>query len=180
MNTAEQTSLLIVDDDERFRERLTRAMRLRGFEVRAAASVDEALAFARLEAPEFAIIDLRMPGPSGLELIVQLKQLDPNTRIVMLTGFGSIATAVDAMRLGADHYLQKPATPDELIAAFERITQPVLLPESQYEPQSLARVEWEHISRVLSDVGGNVSEAARRLGLHRRSLQRKLTKFAPK
>jgi len=180
MNLHEQTSLLIVDDDERFRERLTRAMRARGFDVRAAANVDEAVAMAQHDAPEFAIVDLRMPGPSGLEMIARLKQIDPTTRIVMLTGFGSIATAVDAMRLGADHYLQKPATPDELIAAFERISQPVLVPESEYEPQSLARVEWEHIARVLSDAGGNVSEAARRLGLHRRSLQRKLTKFAPK
>lgn len=173
--------ILVVDDDERLRERLGRALEARGLAVRTAGSYDEALEVARETLPELAVVDLRMPGPSGLELIRALKELDPETRIVVLTGYGSIATTIDAMRLGAVYYLQKPADADDVLAAFARADAP---PNSetldQLEPPSLERVKWEHVSRVLSDCGGNVSEAARKLKLHRRSLQRMLQKFPPR
>lgn len=174
-------TILVVDDNELLRERLARALRQRGYDVRTAGSYEEAMAMAREESPEMAVVDLKMPGKSGLELLRDLKELDPATRIVMLTGFGSIANAVDAMRLGAMNYISKPADADDVIAAFHRGEAPVLAEGSQadYEPLTLARAEWEHIQRVLADCGGNISEAARRLGIHRRSLQRKLQKMAP-
>ena len=174
-------SLLIVDDDEVFRTRLARAFRERGYDVRAAAAYDEALALAREESPEMAVVDLRMPGPSGLELVRDLKGLDPSTRILVLTGYGSIATAIEAVRIGATYYLSKPADVDDILAGFARGAAPPLdPPPTDYAAPSLARAEWEHISRVLSDCGGSISEAARRLGLHRRSLQRKLQKYPPR
>jgi two-component system response regulator RegA len=173
-------SLLLVDDDAVFRERLARAFRERGYDVRTAGSAEDALRAAHLDTPELAVVDLRMPGKSGLELVRDLVALDPSTKIVVLTGYGSIATAVDAIKLGAAHYLAKPADADDLIAAFERIDAPPLAPASaDYAAPTLARAEWEHIHRVLSDCGGNISEAARRLGVHRRSLQRKLSRWAP-
>jgi two-component system response regulator RegA len=177
---AARPSLLLVDDDAVFRERLARAFRERAWDVRTAASGDEALARAREESPEFAVVDLRMPGKTGLEVVQALVALDASTRIVVLTGYGSIATAVDAIKLGAAHYLTKPADADDLLAAFERASAPPLVAAAQdYAAPSLARAEWEHINRVLSDCGGNISEAARRLGVHRRSLQRKLARYAP-
>mgnify|MGYP001382623007 CR=1 FL=1 len=173
-------SILIVDDDEVFRNRLARAFRERGYDVQAAGNYTEALARAQEDSPEMAVVDLRMPGPSGLELVRDLRALDPATRIVVLTGYGSIATAIEAVRIGATSYPPKPAHADDLLAAFTRGEAPPLAPPpSDYPAPSLARAEWEHISRVLSDCGGNVSEAARRLGMHRRSLQRKLQKYPP-
>lgn len=175
-------SLLLVDDHALFRERVARALRTRGYEVRTAGNTDEAVALAREESPELAVVDLKMPGRSGLECVRDLHQLDPQTRVLVLTGYGSIATAVEAMRLGAVNYLQKPADADDIIAAFERAAAPPLTApelELDYPPPSLARAEWEHIQRVLADAGGNISEAARRLGLHRRTLQRKLSKYPP-
>jgi two-component system response regulator RegA len=178
---ASHPSLLIVDDDRVLRERLARAFRDRGFEVSTADGFEQALLLAREESPEMAIIDLRMPGRSGLELVRELHELDPQTRIVVLTGYGSIATAVEAVRLGAANYLAKPADVDDLLAAFARGDAPPLVAtEIDYAAPSLARAEWEHINRVLADCGGNISEAARRLGIHRRSLQRKLQKYPPK
>ncbi|MEB2285719.1 MAG: two-component system response regulator [Polyangiaceae bacterium UTPRO1] len=174
-------SLLIVDDDDVFRTRLARAFSERGYDVRAAAGYAEALGLAREDSPEMAVVDLRMPGPSGLELVRDLKALDPSTRVLVLTGYGSIATAIEAMRIGATYYLQKPADVDDIMAAFARGEAPPLdPPPAAYTAPSLARAEWEHISRVLSDCGGSISEAARRLGLHRRSLQRKLQKYPPR
>jgi len=170
-------TVLVVDDDERFRGRLVRAFHERGFEARGAGDCDEALRLAREETPEYAVADLRMPGRSGLELVRELRALDPTTRIVVLTGYGSIATAVEAVRLGAVHYLTKPADLEEIIAALDRDGQPQDAPEPPSEVASLARIEWEHINRVLTDCGGNISQAARLLGLHRRSLQRKLAKY---
>lgn len=175
-------SMLIVEDDEVFRRRLAQAFRDRGFEVREAADYDQAVAAARHDTPEFVVVDLRMPGRSGLDVVRDLKALDPATGIVVLTGYGSIATALEAVRLGAQHYLTKPADVDAILAAFEgRIERPdgsdAAVTEPPTMPPSLARVEWEHINRVLVDCGGNVSQAARLLGLHRRSLQRKLSKF---
>ena len=173
-------SLLLVDDDAVFRERLARAFRERGYDVRTAGSAEEALRTAGHDTPELAVVDLRMPGKSGLELVRDLVALDPSTKIVVLTGYGSIATAVDAIKLGAAHYLAKPADADDLIAAFERTDAPPLAATAtDYAAPTLARAEWEHINRVLSDCGGNISEAARRLGVHRRSLQRKLSRWAP-
>ena len=172
--------LLLVDDDAVLRERLARAFRERGYEVRTAGGYDEALALAKQETPEHAVVDLRMPGRSGLELLAALKELDPSTRVLVLTGYGSIATAVDAIRLGAVNYVPKPADVDDLIAAFERVdsTEPGQATRG-YRAPTLARAEWEHIQRVLADCGGNISEASRRLGIHRRSLQRKLQRHAP-
>ncbi len=173
-------TLLVVDDDEVFRTRLARAFTRRGYEVRTAAAYAEALAAAREESPELAVIDLVMPGPSGLELLRDLKALDPTTRVVVLTGYGSIATAIEATRLGATNYVPKPADAEDILTAFERGEQPPLSgsPRDHTVP-SLARVEWEHIQRVLADCGGNISRAARRLGIHRRTLQRKLQTYPP-
>jgi len=174
-------TLLLVDDDGVLRERLARAFRDRGFEVASARNVEEALALARADPPELAVVDLKMPGRGGLELIGELRSIEPETRIVVLTGYGSVATALEAVRLGAVHYLAKPADADEILAAFSRNGgEPVGIPGGRTETPSLARAEWEHIERVLLDCGGNVSEAARRLGIHRRSLQRKLQKIPPR
>lgn len=171
-------SILVVDDDERFRSRLARALRDRGLQVREAEDGDEAIALAKEDSPEYALVDLRMPGASGLSVVRSLHEIDPGTRVVVLTGYGSIATALEAIRLGAVHYLTKPADVNEIIAAFHRDAElPSVELEAEPEAPSLARVEWEHIHRVLQDVEGNISEAARRLGIHRRSLQRKLAKY---
>lgn len=173
-------SILIVDDDEVLRSRLGRAFRERGYDVRMAANYDEAMLLARQDSPELAVVDLRMPGRSGLELVRELVTCDAATRVVVLTGYGSIATAVEAMRLGAAHYLPKPADVDDILTAFSRGEAPPLEPPpAEYPVPSLARAEWEHINRVLSDCAHNISEAARRLGIHRRSLQRKLQKYPP-
>ncbi len=145
--------------------------------MRTAASADEAMALVRVDSPELAVIDLRMPGGSGLELLRQMREHDPATRILVLTGYGSIATAVEATKLGAEAYLPKPVDADELLAAFARSggrSGP-----DHFETPSLARAEWEHIHRVLADSHNNISEAARRLSIHRRSLQRKLQKYPP-
>ncbi len=174
MTNPEGPTLLVVDDDEAFRVRLGRALAERGFVVTLAANADEALASAA-EAPEYAVLDLRMPGRSGLELLQALREKDPNTRVVMLTGYGSIPTAVDATKKGATAYLTKPADADEVLRALLGQDGPVTVGETP----SLARAEWEYIHKVLADCGDNVSEAARRLGLHRRSLQRKLQKYPP-
>lgn len=173
-------SILVVDDDDLLRQQLARAFERRGLEVRAADGYATALQAIEESAPELAVVDLKMPGGSGLELVEALHQADPATKIVVLTGYGSIATAIDAVRLGATYYLQKPADADEVLAAFLRAEASTSDGQEQPRAPSLARAEWEHINRVLNDCAGNVSEAARRLGLHRRSLQRKLQKFPPK
>jgi two-component system response regulator RegA len=177
--SAHRASILVVDDDDVFRGRLARAFTDRDFEVVEATDHDEAVAAATRESPEYAVVDLRMPGRSGLELVQALKRIDAATKVVVLTGYGSIATALDAVRLGATHYLTKPADADEILKGFHRDEQGADAPPSPLpdEVPSLARVEWEHINRVLADCQGNISEAARRLGVHRRSLQRKLSKY---
>lgn len=173
-------TVLLVDDSVPFRERLARAFRDRGFHVCTAGNYDEAMSLANEIVPDLAVVDLRMPGPSGLNLVRDLKSLHPEARILVLSGFGSIATAIDAVRLGATNFLPKPADADDILAALERGEAEVSeLPETEPETPSLARAEWEHIHRVLADCGGNISECARRLGIHRRSLQRKLQKRAP-
>jgi two-component system response regulator RegA len=171
-------SLLLVDDDAIYRERLAKAIAARGYEVRTAAEAEAAVALAEAESPEFAVLDLRMPGESGLDLLRRLRAIDPTTRILMLTGYGSIATALEAVRLGAVNYLTKPADVDEILAAFS--PQGLEMEgAADLDTPSLARVEWEHIQRVLNDCEGNLSEAARRLGMHRRSLQRKASRKRP-
>jgi len=173
--TADPT-LLLVDDDAVFRERLARAMRERGFTVTTAPDGREALARARLEPPDLALVDLNMPRLGGVELVRALHALHPDIQLVVLTGYGSIATALEAVRAGAADYLTKPADADQIAAAL--LGKRAGRPRAPAVP-TLERVQWEHIQRVLAEAGGNVSEAARRLGLDRRSLQRKLAKFAP-
>jgi two-component system response regulator RegA len=177
-----KTKILVVDDDATFRTRLVRALSNRGFETYEAADGDAAIAVAKTSRPTRAIVDLRMPGMSGLELIDALVKLDPDIQILVLTGYGSIATAVEAVRLGAIDYLSKPVDTEQILSVFERDTESLaagINAPMTDTPPSLARVEYEHIQRVLSDAGGNISEAARRLGIHRRSLQRKLGKLPP-
>ena len=170
-------TILLVDDDENFRTRLAKAFRERGLDVREAGDGAAALAASRDDPPEMAVVDLRMPGAPGLDVVRGLLALEPAMRVVVLTGYGSIATALQAVRLGAAHYLTKPAYPDTILEAFQpRGGGDAGEAEAGGDVPSLARVEWEHIQRVMTDCGGNVSEAARRLGLHRRSLQRKLAK----
>jgi two-component system response regulator RegA len=169
--TGVNPTLLIVDDDVTFRDRLVRAMRDRGYDASGAADRAAALAAASADSPEFALVDLKLGGESGLAVVRDLKALDPATVIVVLTGYGSIATAVESVKLGAASYLTKPADADQIVAAFDGVQ-----PDDAVTVPSLARVEWEHIQRVLADCGGNVSQAARQLGIHRRSLQRKLSK----
>jgi two-component system response regulator RegA len=180
-------TILVVDDDATFRTRLVRALSSRGFATLEAGDVDAAVARAKEHKPARAIVDLRMPGKSGLELISALMEIDEDIQILVLTGYGSIATAVEAVRRGAIDYLSKPVDTEQILAVFDRdsaasaaapatSTAADLAAESK---PSLARVEWEHIQRVLSDCGGNISEAARQLGIHRRSLQRKLSKLPP-
>ncbi|HET6252233.1 MAG TPA: response regulator [Tepidisphaeraceae bacterium] len=171
-------SILVVDDDAAFRQRLVKALGARGVEARSAASAAEALAQAHHSIPQAAILDMRMPGASGLDLIPQLLAISPAMQIVVLTGYGSIATAVEAVRRGAINYLTKPLDADQILAAFEG-EGAAPMPASPENIPSLARVEWEHIQRILTDCDGNISLAARKLGLHRRSLQRKLGKLPP-
>lgn len=167
--------LLIVDDDPIFSEVLAKALTKRDFEVTTATNVEHAEQLLKEFSPDYAVIDLRMPGPSGLELIPSLCELNKEIKIVVLTGYASISTAVEAVKLGATHYLTKPADADEIVTAFERSSG-----ESQTDisstPISLDRLEWEHIQKVLADCNENISEAARQLGMHRRTLQRKLKK----
>jgi len=168
-------SLLLVDDDVTFCHVLSRALKKRGFEVSSAHNVDDALLLGEQNPPEFAVVDLNMPGPSGLVLVERLKALDAHTRIVVLTGYASVATAVEAIKLGATHYLSKPADADDIVAAFYKEEGDSNTPVTT-KPMSVNRVEWEHIQKVLTDCNGNISAAARQLNMHRRTLQRKLQK----
>lgn len=174
MSQAEKPSLLLVDDDATFRAVLSRALEKRGFAVTTADSVEQALPLASTNPPEYAVVDLKMGGTSGLVLVQKLHELDPATRIVMLTGYASIATAVEAIKLGATQYLSKPANADEIVAAFGHHASPDAPLEAQ--PVSVERLEWEHIQRVLHENGDNISATARVLNMHRRTLQRKLSK----
>lgn len=172
-------TILITDDDKAFCAALSGAFRRRGLKVVVAHDYDDAISEANAWSPARAVVDLRMPGRGGLEVVGELKQTHPQMKIVVLTGYGSIATAVEAMKLGAVHYLTKPAEPDEVLAAFDRTEAATDVPTVDANPRSLEEVEWEHLQRVLTDCGGNISEAARRLGMHRRSLQRKLARGRP-
>ncbi|MES1982786.1 MAG: response regulator transcription factor [Pseudomonadota bacterium] len=167
-------ALLLVDDDPTFCRVLSRALEKRGYAVTVAHSVEHALPLAQDNIPEYAVVDLKMAGASGLVLVRALHELDATICIVVLTGYASIATAVEAVKLGATQYLSKPANADEIVAAFGHQPSVSTLPSAQ--PSSVGRLEWEHIQRILQEYHGNVSATARALNMHRRTLQRKLTK----
>ncbi len=177
-NESESRTILLVDDDDVFRTRLAMALRKRQHDVWCATNAEEALLLAKVESPEYAIVDLRMPGRSGLSLTQWLLDLDSETRVLMLTAYGSIAVALEAVRLGAKGFLQKPASVDEILFALNNDFDYVAATkEPPNQVPTLARAEWEHINRVLVECDGNVCQTARLLGVHRRTLQRKLAKF---
>ena len=165
--------ILVIDDDTTFRDRLCSALRKRDLVVREASNHSGALVEARTFAPDRAILDLRLRTSSGLDLVPPLLEISPTLQIVILTGYGSIATAQEAIRRGAYSYLTKPCSVERILAGFEPV-------ESQAAAQlpipSLNQVEWEHLQRILTDCGGNVTKAAKKLGIDRRSLQRRLAK----
>lgn len=175
---AAERCLLVVDDDVKFASALARAMKRRGYRTVVAHDADEALEEADAWGPPYgAILDLRMPGPDGLELLRQLRERYPKVRAVLLTGYGSISSAVDAMKIGAVNYLTKPTDADAIARALE---EPASAPnDAGSKTVALDELEWEHVQQTLAETGGNVSEAARRLGIHRRTLQRKLARGGP-
>lgn len=174
----DQPSLMLVDDDDSLREVLGRALARRGFVVTEAASAEEACELAETHQPEYAVVDLKLPGASGLEVVRQMVGLDAGTRIVVLTGYASIATAVESIKLGAVHYLAKPANTDEIVSALGRQKGVAEIPIASAH-LSVGRLEWEHIQKVLTENDGNISKTARALSMHRRTLQRKLLKRPP-
>ena len=180
MSTAavEDRTLLIVEDDKPFLTRLARAMEGRGYEVTTAESVEDAVAAVREAPPAFAVIDMRLGDGNGLDVVAAIREKRDDSRVIILTGYGNIATAVTAVKLGAIDYLSKPADADEIHAALTRI--PGELAPPPENPMSADRVRWEHIQRVYEMCDRNVSETARRLNMHRRTLQRILAKRAPK
>lgn len=173
--TEELPLLLLVDDDTTFTRIMARAMDRRGLRVSIAASAEEGLALAKEETPDYAVLDLKMSGDSGLVLLPKLLEIDPEMRVLILTGYSSIATAVEAIKRGACNYLCKPADADDVLAAIlsNHADLDTLVPEN---PMSVDRLQWEHIQRVLNEHNGNISATARALGMHRRTLQRKLQK----
>lgn len=174
----EDRSLLILDDDRAFLQRLARAMELRGFDVRSGFSVAEGIDLIRQKAPAFAVVDMRLEDGTGLDVIAELSRVRPDARAIVLTGYGNIATAVSAVKLGAVDYLAKPADADDVTDALLAPTDAKAPPPEN--PMSADRVRWEHIQRVYELCNRNVSETARRLNMHRRTLQRILAKRAPK
>lgn len=177
-NEANSQTLLIVDDDKPFLQRLGRAMESRGFAVEMAESVGEGLKSIRKNPPDYAVVDMRLEDGNGLDLIAVLKEVHPETRAVVLTGYGNIATAVTAVKMGAADYLAKPADADDVYNAL--IAPPDAKAPPPEDPMSADRVRWEHIQRVYELCNRNVSETARRLKMHRRTLQRILAKRAPR
>ena len=174
-------SILLVDDSFVLRDRLALAFEERGYRVLVAGTCDEAVEVFRTDPTDLAVVDLRMPGRTGLTLIADLKAIRSDVQVLILSGFGSIATAIDSLRLGAVNFLPKPADADDILNAFKRGGSEVQVVENdeQIPVPTLAQAEWEHIHRILADCSNNISDAARRLGIHRRSLQRKLRKRAP-
>ncbi len=178
-SSASLPTLLLVDDNEQFRQILVNAFHRRGWQAEGAATVEDAVSLAKSNRPRHAVVDLNLDGSAttGLDLIPQLLNIVPEMRIVVLTGYASIATAVRAIHLGATHYLAKPIEVDGILAAFERTGGDSATPVAPH-PMSVNQLEWEHLQRTLLDNDGNISAAARALNLHRRSLQRKLRKHA--
>ncbi len=177
----EERSLLIVDDDEPFRTRLATAMERRGFMVTTADSIEAGIGAATAAPPAYAVVDLKLGEGNGLELVHALQRISPDTRMVMLTGYGNIATAVAAVKAGAVDYLAKPVDVDRLVGALLQWngSEEGPLPEPSDMPMTAERVRWEHIQRIYDECNRNVSETARRLRMHRRTLQRILAKHAP-
>jgi two-component system response regulator RegA len=171
-------TLLLVDDDKSFLQRLGRALEGRGFVVTMAESVADGLAQVEKGAPAYAVVDMRLGDGNGLDVISALKRKRPEMRAIILTGYGNIATAVNAVKLGAVDYLAKPADADDVIAAL--LSQEGRRPEPPQHPMSADRVRWEHIQRIFELCDRNVSETARQLNMHRRTLQRILAKRAPR
>lgn len=171
-------SLLIVDDDRPFLTRLARAMEGRGFDVETAESVEDAVAKVKVKAPAYAVVDMRLGDGNGLDVVSAIRDRRDDARTVILTGYGNIATAVTAVKLGAVDYLSKPADADDVLAALTRADGEKVAPPEN--PMSADRVRWEHIQRVYEMCDRNVSETARRLNMHRRTLQRILAKRAPR
>ena len=171
-------TLLLADDDSSFRQRLALTLGRRGFDVHAAASAAEARTLMRQIVPAFAVLDLRLGDGNGIDLVSELRGLHPETRVVILTGYGNLATAVAAVKEGAIDYLAKPADPEDLIHTL--LASEGERPEPPAEPMSADRVRWEHIQRVYELCDRNVSETARRLKMHRRTLQRILAKRSPR
>ncbi|MEO0621036.1 MAG: ActR/PrrA/RegA family redox response regulator transcription factor [Pseudomonadota bacterium] len=174
----EDNRLLLVDDDQPFRQRLARAMERRGFEPVLAESVAQGLAVARDAPPPYAVVDLRLEDGNGLDVVEALRERRPDSRVIVLTGYGAIATAVAAVKIGAVDYLAKPADADDVEKALR--TTGEQKPPPPEHPMSADRVRWEHIQRVFELCDRNVSETARRLNMHRRTLQRILTKRSPR
>ncbi|MEM8795297.1 MAG: ActR/PrrA/RegA family redox response regulator transcription factor [Pseudomonadota bacterium] len=174
----EDSSLLIVDDDKPFVQRLGRAMESRGFDVATAESVKDGVEILNEKAPAFAVVDMRLGDGNGLELVEKIRERRADCKAVVLTGYGNIATAVSAVKLGAIDYLSKPADADEILLALTRNPEDKAAPPEN--PMSADRVRWEHIQRVYELCDRNVSETARRLNMHRRTLQRILAKRAPR
>lgn len=170
--------LLLVEDDLPFRQRLSVTLERRGFEVGQAASIAEARGVAASLHPDYAVLDMRLPDGNGLDLVAELRAQNPSIRIVVLTGYGNLATAVAAVKAGATDYLAKPADPEDIVKALT--AEPDAKPLPPEEPMSADRVRWEHIQRVYELCSRNVSETARRLKMHRRTLQRILAKRSPK
>ena len=171
--------LLLVDDDATFLRVLARALGSRGFEVITAETFDAARALTRKHQPKYCVLDLKLGEENGLRLIPELHSLVPDMRVLLLTGYASIATAVEAIKRGAHDYLAKPVDADAVVRALldgDSDTEDQDVPEAPEQPLALRRLEWEHIQRVLTECDGNISETARRLGMHRRTLQRKLSK----
>jgi two-component system response regulator RegA len=171
-------TLLVVEDDKSFQQRLARAMEARGFEVAVADTVSEGLQQVERAAPAYAVVDMRLGDGNGLDVIIALKQRRPDARAIILTGYGNIATAVNAVKIGAVDYLSKPADADDVVAALLALEGRKAEPPEH--PMSADRVRWEHIQRIYELCGRNVSETARRLNMHRRTLQRILAKRAPR
>ncbi len=171
-------SLLLLDDDAPLRTRLGRALEARGFQPELCASVSEALAAVKTKPPAFAVLDMRLEDGNGLKVVEAINEVRPDARVIMLTGYGNIATAVAAVKAGAGDYLSKPADADDVVRAL--LAQPGESPQPPDNPMSADRVRWEHIQRVFELCNHNVSETARRLNMHRRTLQRILAKRAPR
>ncbi len=174
----EDKSLLLVDDDEPFLRRLSRAMEKRGFETETAETIEDGKAKAAARPPAYAVVDLRLEDGNGLDVVETIRETRPEARIVVLTGYGAIATAVAAVKAGATDYLSKPADADDIVKAL--LASADELPPPPENPMSADRVRWEHIQRVYELCDRNVSETARRLNMHRRTLQRILAKRSPK
>ncbi len=170
------TSILIVDDDDILRTRLEKAFANREFEVHSADGFESALESVKKYQPDFAVVDLKMPDGTGLDLLNEFREHSPETKTVVVTGYGNIANAVEAVKRGAIEYLTKPTDADQILTALKQESQ---VPATEIQTASLAEAQWEHIQRVLNDCNGNITEAARRLDIPRRTLQRKLKKLAP-